>query len=224
MKGFIMGVKTDLLNELFDEWRLKLGVKNDKFSEDGIIEEDKWKQAHRKILFLLKETNDCPGDFRENCKKDPWPVLGYWAFGLQHVREHYVPPFTSAKEGYAESFRSSALVNLKKRPGKGSSEPVVIEQATRDDKDLIAEELQIIRPEVIVCGGTWPFVENALFDDSLGQFEHIEPDKERCYLRDGIIWIDHCHPSVPWRRDMAYYGLVSMYRNCLESMNKQWTE
>ena len=64
--------KTEQLNSLFDQWKeSKEEYKKCHFAEDGIIREEEWDKANRKILFVLKETNNCKEDFREYVNKGP---------------------------------------------------------------------------------------------------------------------------------------------------------
>ncbi len=48
-------------NELFECWR----EKQSNYIPDGIVDETKWNTAKRKILFLLREVNDCSAGFDE---------------------------------------------------------------------------------------------------------------------------------------------------------------
>jgi len=61
--------KTTDLNKLFSNWKQKYPP--GKFAEDGIIDEPSWIDAPNKILFIMKETNDYPGDVRAFVDEKP---------------------------------------------------------------------------------------------------------------------------------------------------------
>lgn len=212
-----MDSKTERLNALFEEWKRSYKEPDLAFAEDGIINENEWNEAPRKVLFLLKETNKYAGNFRELAQKSPWRVPGYWAYGLQNLQRGHIPPFAEAKEKYGEAFCRSALVNLKKITGGSAAKDEKIKGAARDDAKYIIKELEIIAPEIVVCGSTFWIVREVLLP---GDFEPIGPVPEMCFMRKNVLWIDYCHPGARCCHDTMYYGLVMMYQNCLPFVQK----
>ncbi len=205
--------KTEDLNKLFGEWRPKYGDGN--FAEDGIVDEALWDKAKKKVLFILKDTNKCPGDFREKVNNKPWRMLGYWAYGLQNTDSERVVALRDAsnKSNYMKACRASAIINLKKSPGGAQSDAKRLEQAAKNDSDLIKKEYNIIQPDIVVCGGTidickkiWPLDDTML----------IGPDRF-CYKFQKAIWFKYCHPSLPGvYHVIKYYGLMVLYQNILQ--------
>jgi hypothetical protein len=102
-----------------------------------------------------------------------------------------------------EALRSSAVVNIKKSKGKTTSALEDIERYARRDKPSIQQQIELIKPDVVICGNTWQFVENWW------------PDKKSIY--DGtwkvrqVVFIDFWHPSAfRVSEDLKYYALAAM--------------
>lgn len=215
-------IKTQQLNKLFIEWENDKPSYRNSFSRDGIINEELWNkvEAKRQILFLFKERNQDGGepDFRKLLDKDPnpWPVVGYWSYGLQNIVDNYLPNFEEAKKNSKDACKSSAIVNLKKTPGRGSSNMEEIQHIASSDKERIEEELRIISPEIIVCGGTFGICEQLWNMD--------EKMSERVYktaIFKNIAWIDFVHPAARVNQDILYYALLYFFGKYLKSKNEE---
>jgi hypothetical protein len=112
VKGESMSVN-QRLDVLFNEWKTRYPDKL--FVRDGVINDDEWQRAERRIVFLLKENNCGPmswsskqpkafqEDFRLLCNLHPWQEIGQWAYGLLNLRS--VPTFEEAKINYASACR-----------------------------------------------------------------------------------------------------------------------
>lgn len=217
-----MNSKTDKLNELFQRWRQSYGISLlNNFNEDGISEENEeyWDGARRKVLFLLKDTNKFVGDFRDALRGKSWSVLGHWAYGLQNTEVSYLPPFPSAQkpENCEPAWKASAIMNLKKSPGKDQSNMEVIRRIAQQDKDFIKEEIDIIQPDIVVCGATFGIAKEIIRGlDS----NPIDPDGS-CFKLGGMVWINYCHPSARCPRALMYYGLMSIYQNYLRKEGRE---
>ena len=210
--------KTAELDDLFRCWQERYGKQ--KIVPDGIIREEYWGTAKRKILFLLKERNkkgnNSDADFRKLVDAGPWPVLGQWAYGLMNTSVDHIPFFNEAnnKSNFQDSCRSTAIINLKKTPGVASADIDAVERVVQNDRDLIINELEIIQPKIIVCGGTFRLCQN-LFPGR--DFKQIVED-DHCYLLGDTIWIDFCHPSIPnIYHFIPYYGLMSVFQNAIRT-------
>ena len=83
------------MEELFNEWKDAVLKESDHFVEDGIVCEQSWEEADRKVLFILKETNAHQGNISKlinravntNPKSKLWqrPTfhnIGRWSYGL----------------------------------------------------------------------------------------------------------------------------------------------
>lgn len=177
---------------------------------DGIIDEALWHSAPRKVLYLFKETNEFRGDFRLLLNEKPWKVIGHWTYALCNVQNGKLPFFLDADNNYNEFCRMSAILNLKKETGGSTSDNDEIKRVAARDKELILEQLEIINPDIVICGGTFHLIKDILISSS----EQLDKDK-RCYRINNRIWIDFCHPSARFRHDMMYYTLTNLFHNCL---------
>ena len=213
-----MNSRKDKLNELFQRWRQSYRESAKAFAEDGIINEVAWASASPKVLFLLKETNDYPGDLRKLIPeqwKGSWPNVGRWAYGIQKVASGEFPSFSKASrpENYKSAGESSAIMNLKKLTGKDQSKMEEIRGFAQQDKDFIKEEIDITQPDVVVCGATFGIAKEII---SGLDCKPIDPDG-KCFKLRETVWIDYCHPIARFRHDMMYYTLIALYQNCLRS-------
>jgi len=226
-----MSSKEDRLKAIFDRWKEACIEKGDKFdATDGIINEEYWSQpSQKKVLFLLKETNDFKGTNDtpvDLCKYIVkywayfWPFVGKLAYGLRKTNTINFPSFDVAGiiENYQSAMMSSAVMNIKKTTGGGSSKIEKLEEAVHKYKDLINEELDIIQPDIIICGGTFQIVKNIIPGDGLSR--QLGPDN-RCFKNGNSIWIDYYHPSARYPRALMYYGLMSIYQNYLRSNEQE---
>jgi hypothetical protein len=202
-----MTTKTEQLDALFQEWRGRQGEQAAGFAPDGIIEEPAWDAAPRKVLFLAKEPNEYSDDLRVLWRRKPWKTLGRWAYGLQNVQESRIPHFVEATQDYRNAFAACAIVNLKKSPGGSSADPQEIQKALESNCDFVLREMEIIRPDIVVCCGTFDSVQKCL----LPLPQVVEANAEGWYIFQSMVLIKYCHPSAPYSESMMYYGLVGAY-------------
>jgi hypothetical protein len=209
-----MTTRTEALNDLFAGWKTSYGNEAGNFAEDGIIFEEKWNAARRKVLFLLKETNDFAGDFRAEVRRKPWLEIGFLAYGLQTLGADGTPTFRMARNesNWKDACLSSAIVNLKKLKGPASSKPEVIHEAAQRDRERIWEELAIVQPDIVVCGGTFDIFREVFSD--LCRFQPVSPD-EQCFLHKTTLWLDFSHPGAIVPHYMMYYAVTHLFRNYL---------
>jgi len=206
--------QTEQLNELFQRWSNRYaGPEQIRFVKDGIIDQVKWDQNRpgKRVLFLLKDPNlgdtgSGNHDFREWACKAPWKELGYWAYGLRHTTTSYFPPFEEAKQVCNEECLASAVLNLKKIGGRGIADDNQLTHAVESDWDLIEEEFNIIRPDIVVCGGTWNFVYKQASLNFSSQSTRAK----------NALWIKYCHPSARVDSEIKYYGLAALYQKILQ--------
>jgi hypothetical protein len=208
-----MNSKTDRLNSLFSEWKVKNEAYQKGFAEDGIINEQFWndeKITKKKVLILLKDTNDYIGDLRKLIDDNPniWSGIGYYNYAIQNTSISVVPSFSDARQNYKDYCRGTAIVNLKKITGGSINDKSETMRLAKEDKMYIDDEIRIIEPKVIICGGT--------FDICKELWNDLKEKSERVYEQGNIIFIDYVHPSVPKiRHDMLFYALACYYQRYL---------
>lgn len=212
-----MTTQTQQLDDLFQRWSYQYPQPHRaRFIKDGIIEQARWDQIGpgKRILFLLKdanlgETGSGNHDFRQWVREKPWKELGYWAYGLRYTNTLYMPSFEEAEQVCDEECLASAVLNLKKSGGIGVADDNDISDVVKKEWHLIEEELDIIKPDFVVCGGTWDFIDKRLLglsDAGAKLFGHAY----------GALWIKHCHPSARVNSRVKYYGLSALYQKILQ--------
>ncbi|MCK4225168.1 MAG: hypothetical protein KAX39_08295 [candidate division Zixibacteria bacterium] len=185
--------KTSALDGLFENWLeyyQKRGILTKGFSRDGIVDEDQFTKANRRILFVLRETNDFPesnefrGDLRaflsQTVKWQLWHTVGRWAYGILNNFPTYRE--SDSHKSIRQGIRSVAIMNLKKITGGSWSDLDEINATAHRDKEFIRMEADIIDPQVIVACGTWGHLV-WLFDlDDLPRQDKFSYTKGRLYL------------------------------------------
>ena len=170
----------DELNKLYDEHT------KSRFVRCGIVDEETYNKSRTKVLWLLKDPNDPKEQYRNNDWKpwnlpeqirinikekkwkgrQMWKVVGAMTYGLQ--QENF-PSFLESYDNYeskapniCKGLKAIAVTNLKKIEGGGSSKQDEIIISAKDDKDLWSEEIRIMAPDLVVCGGTYNFIKGLL--------------------------------------------------------------
>ena len=87
-----------------------------------------------------------------------------------------------------------------------------------NDKDFIKKEIELIDPDVIICGGSVTInTLDEIYDKSIIKkpsdlvafyFSDIIGGKER-------LFIDFYHPAVRYPKVLTYYGVVNLYQQAL---------
>jgi hypothetical protein len=173
-----MGRSADL-ERLFLRWRAHW-LENrvpDKFVPDGIGDEVAWAASAPRVLWVLREPNDASPrsnewDLRDFLRSPAWewtdqdrpgnlwPMIARCSYGIIH----HPCTFRDADERYRTSgiLRRIAAMNIKKSPGVDTVVWSELRRFAKLDAPFIREEIEIIDPTIIVCGGTLGFVCNAL--------------------------------------------------------------
>ncbi|KGX91278.1 hypothetical protein [Pontibacillus marinus] len=183
---------TSELNVLYERW------KNGKhFIPGGVVDENKFQSSSIKVLMLLKEVNDTNGDewtlpehlnnqIHHQKFRPIWRNVGMWVYGAQFN----FPPYQNAKKHVGDGIRYVATTNLKKSGGSGSSNMDEIWEHARDNQMLWREEIKIINPDIVVCGGTFSVVKDILGLES----EWTSSGAQIGHALD-TIFIDFYHPA-----------------------------
>lgn len=159
------------LDVLYQQWMKP----NQHFVRGGVVDEDMYKSCDVKVLMLLKEVND-PKQIENwslveliqkqihNLSFYPiWERVGEWSFGLGQGFPHYQQIISGYRpSNIAEGLSNIAVTNLKKSGGTGSSKYEVIKKHALEHKDLWTKEIEIIQPDIVVCGGTFQIVQEIL--------------------------------------------------------------
>lgn len=154
-------------------------------------EEQLWETSKRRILFLMKDTNNNgDADYRDW----PWHTINHpffncifkWLQGLSTVTANHVPKLENGDyfdiPNKVVSEYPLAIVNVKKISGGSSVQNNTLIEYFERDKDFLREQItEILQPNIIVCGGG----QSALLDMA-----------KRIYDDDSFVKINYfCHYS-----------------------------
>ena len=192
----------------------QIEYQNVKPVKDGIINIEKYKVAKPKILWILKEPHDKGNggwdmrDFLINPKnlterKDNWKwkktykMLMLVTWGILHDFQSYDKTLHDwgrlGDEEMLFVINEIALINLKKTPGGSSSPPPVIRAAYKTNKEIIWLQINTVKPDVVICGGTYQFIKKDI--DQLS--------KSQC------VFIDNYHPNFRSHKNhIDYYNEI----------------
>ena len=194
-----------------------------------------WTNSERRVLFLLKEPN---GNEGEDYKDWDWSegsdtfgnVLAYWLEGLMRTTKQYCPSYDdiSSRKDIFKKY-PLAIVNLKKVPGGNKADWKPIWKYAEQDKSFLRTQIrEIIKPNIIVCGGSNDNENNfrkvlsialeCIFPDIKEGFKKIN---NWCYYnteRD-IVLIDSFHPSSRMKKQEKIEGLIKGFQEFISNSN-----
>lgn len=204
---------------------------SDVFISDGPVCPEIWnaEAAGTKIAFILKEAYGEEADWslsewlrKTGPKSNIWYRVVEWVYGLKNTTcekiARYTPEnisFEKSEDKPNEWLSQIAVVNLKKSGGKSSSDEGEIKAYAKADKEEIIRELEILDPDVIVCGGTAGALDSicdgrikAKHCDNWYYYSDVIGSRER-------LFIDYYHPANRYPALLNYYGLVNIYQQAL---------
>lgn len=202
---------------LLEKWSREKHHQKHCFIKDGVVDTVRWRCADPKVLFLLKEAYDDNGrsswDLRRYLRKEPsalnnptWRNAAYWCYAIHHIKRGRLPglpflPERKAEYDHAvELLLSSAVVNIKKSKGQHRSSNIDIEGYARRDRELIQKQINLIKPDVVICGNTWQFVE-AWFPNRKQLWDGVYRVEQR-------LFVNYWHPSARGSDELKYYALA----------------
>lgn len=142
----------------------------------GLVDEETYLSAYTKIVFILKEAHlrspyqidsgwTIPKGLKRNVDMglnnlpmerkymSTWEQAGVWAFAILFGFDAYEE--LSMPVHVANGLKCIGMTNLKKTGGGASSKPQEISYHAKQDRKLWQRELEIMNPDLILCGGTY---------------------------------------------------------------------
>jgi hypothetical protein len=175
---------------------------------DGILNEDVYKNQDSKILWVLKEPyGDAEGnDVRFGLMNNP----GYLTIPtfreiirashclLNNIREEEMSDLNLDKK--RDVLKKIAFMNIKKDLGETISKDPIIANAYRINKVILKEQINFIKPHIIICGNTLHHLKDdkvfGLSCDLAETDELKENDFGVWYMeRENKLFIEAFHPS-----------------------------
>lgn len=208
---------------------LQINHQTDAFISDGPINKRKWdSNTDKKILFVLKEAYNEEKDWNlgkwiSGLDKYPaiWKRVAEWTYGICKSTLESVPTYNPNMKfiDMKDYLDKISVLNLKKSNGKSSSDYEEIYQYAMFDKEEIKKEIEILSPDIIICGYTFSAL-NDIYD------EDIRRNKVRndnwFYFTDKVcnkevIVIDYYHPANHYPALINYYAVTNIYQQALKA-------
>ena len=214
---------TDEHEILLDKWANQNHHSGNGFVHDGIVDPKRWNKSKIKLLFLLKEAYSNPArpedfDLRvllRDVWKGPKGILfwyaAYWAYAVHNCdrTETLSLPETPEELNLASEYLlSSAIVNVKKSSGQTHSDMENIKQYAKLDGELLKKQINIINPEIVICGNTWVAV-RYLWPEVISNYDLT-------WQNTNILFVDFWHPANQFPKKLNYYALDNILRNSLK--------
>jgi hypothetical protein len=212
----------DKHEELLREWEQLERHRGNCFIRDGVIDLAQWHLAKRKVLFLFREAyqSDPASGGYDLCRlirevwKGPkgnmWWTVTNWAYMAQHGSPTCIPGFSDlpARKKRKEALLATAVVNVKKSKGKKSSNLLDILEYAKKDRDLIRQQVAVIEPDMVICGGI-----SEAFDVLWGSDAKPLYDR-RVYRVGDQFFVDFWHhPASQFPKRLKYYALAALLQN-----------
>jgi len=181
---------------LMDQW--EAAHSEYEFIRDGILSEEIYFSTKPRIAFLLKEGNDSFTDIAplpegisgygpNGSSPTFWRMISAWVYTIDRValgKEWNSEEMNEAKE---KPVNRIAYINIKKNQEDNSTSTLddLLVYAKRD-KEYLLRQIELIAPQVILCGGTKRLFDELMSSKKIG---------EKAYLSNGRVVIDFYHPS-----------------------------
>ena len=202
------------LEILLENWKKQHEKKGyRKFISDGIVNYDKWKnQSTPKVCYFLKEaydTHENGFDLTKMLKeKEPWGMWKKVVIWTQAIYNSFSGdifdyPSKDFKSVFKNVIQNIAVVNIKKSNGEKSSNDNDLQQFINLDKEKIKREIELINPDIIICGKTFKFLKQIIDDIEIYDNSLIAKWKN-------ILIIDYYHPAGRYPNKVNYYSLLSI--------------
>lgn len=179
---------------------------------DGIINYDEWFKNNLKIMFLLKEAfsknNETEWNIAEAINEDNGIFyvgnqanqamqnrVAEWAYAVDEgINDNSITKeeaLNKHREKPRKSMLKAAWVNIKKIDGIQYSNSTDLTTFVKRNNKLLKEQIGLINPNIILCGGTFNLAKKELFENSFSKIKGTE----YCYDWNGKLLIKFRHPS-----------------------------
>ena len=220
-----MVAKTETaLDNLFKEWEYahkRMGY--ERFIRDGIVSPKDWyEQSTPKICYLLKEAYTKGEGFnlaKALHDEDPWGMWKKVAVWTEAIFQAFGNCCEYNQESITENSYDNmyriAVINVKKSNGRHKSDYKDIGDYALADRDFLRKEIEIINPDIIVCGYTSHCLRTILGDNWRNNNTAMTLFGEW----DGKLVVDYFHPASHYPSRINYYALMSICQLALKKYN-----
>lgn len=222
-----MGKEAEL-QELMESWEKKHRQKGYKrFIRDGIVCEEKWEgQSTPKVCYFLKEayTSEengyCLTESLHEAER-PWTMwrkIAIWTQAIHYAFQNRICEYNDEilRSKEKEVIDCIGVVNVKKSNGGSSSDYEDLKKYAEEDKEELKRELQIIKPDIIVCGNNRSLLKIVLGDE----LQDEDTWDNMLALWGHTLVIDYYHPAVRYPNRVNYYALMSICQAAIDKYKK----
>lgn len=232
MEGISQNIQS-LMADMAEHHR-KQGWSN--FISDGAVNPDLYEQSQLKIVFFLKEayTKSQDGDWcltkwlNNGAMTRMWGTVAEWVYGIRNTTVTTIPPrpqLTHSEK--TQLLKTIAIVNVKKSNGNASSNYEDLLYYAQTDCAYLKRELDILKPDVIVCGNNSSLL-RVLYGASVqgnkvssdGRIDAEAMRKNGYALVGEQIVIDYYHPANQYPAMLNYYTVCSLYQQALKAKGR----
>lgn len=202
------------LHEKIKEHAKNLGVfKEGEFEPiyDGVVDCEGYLNSSPKIMWVLKEPYDELGedglpfgggwklhhDIKDVCQitSASTKVVLQTSYAIRHNLEwKNIPYIQNEPQGMLEVLQQIAFLNVSKMPALTKTDMNKLWKKNEIWNDILAEQISVYQPDVIICGKTIDFLE---FLD-IGEAKHAEKSgrwSATGFMKNNCIIIDAYHPG-----------------------------
>lgn len=229
-----MYINEELDAFFIEEYKLKMYHNgHSDFCPDGVLNKglspekvhELW-EASRKIVFLLKDcyTGDDARDYSRTSMVFG-KTIASWIHGLSEIDKNNIPCIDIEYKAFEDKNNLFAIVNIKKQKGLSSVKDSEIREYGKLYGDLTRRELEILRPNIIICGGKVVFsvLRRNIYKLSNGELKQKEigcSNNNRAYLftyqnREFYV-VTAYHPSARMKYSLKYDDLMKAFQQALE--------
>lgn len=201
----------------------KLKRENPTIVEDGVVDEKQYLESKFKIVYVMKEVNGGSGwnlrDFLfEGGRSQTWDNIARWTEGIFNLQEDFSWKYlTENNEIRRKTYlRKIGTINLKKTPGKHTSNHKEISIAATENREIIKQQIELYNPEIIICCGTSSDFIKCYLESNNVNWSMTRRGVE--YIRnENQIIVSFAHPEARVRDAYLYYPLVDAIREIVGS-------
>ena len=204
------------------------------FISDGAVNPYIYEISKPEIAFFLKEAysepnsgNWCLTDWLNNgAMTRMWGAVAEWTYGIRNTTKTDIPAKPNlSREEKTDLLKSVAIVNVKKSNGSKNSDYADLLSYAKADRTYLKKELDILSPDVIVCGNNSSLLRLLYGADVQG--EHVASGgiidvefmrKNGYAIVDKQIIIDYYHPANQYPTILNYYTVCSLYQQALKKI------
>ena len=211
------------LDQLMAQWKQEHTAKGyQRFIRDGAVcPQSWWSQAAPRVCFFLKEayTEEASGyDLADGLHKNgPWRMWKKAAIWTQAIQDAFSGAVLYDPNHIREQERalidSIAIVNVKKSNGTNTSSYNDLEKYAMEDKPALKQQLELLQPQVILCGNTLGLLKLVLD----GELKNENTWADKIAFWKNTLVIDYYHPACQYPKAVNYYALSAI---CSAAINR----